>query len=255
MGRTPPCIDSIVAYGVKEVVFATLDPNPVVAANNTPERLRAHGIKVTHYPLPEIEDFYRSYIHWTLTKKPWVTVKLAQTLDGKIAGLNGRACRISNNSCFQFTHQKRKQSDVILTTSKTINIDNPSLNVRMNGEVENKVVAILDRKCMLKATSTIFNTAKLAQVYVGQSLFDYELPNHFISHLAPEKEGGFDLSWIVNHLGTLGYHDVWVEAGGILFNALHKLKLVNQTFIYIAPFNLGKESLSANIEPFLIMQK
>ena len=74
-GRTPPCVDAIINHGIEQVIFAYLDPNPVVAKNNSSERLRAHGIKVTHYPVEEITEFYKSYTQWTLTRKPRVRLK------------------------------------------------------------------------------------------------------------------------------------------------------------------------------------
>ena len=77
-------LTGIIEYGVSQVVYAFTDPNPIVAANNTPQLLRDQAIEVLHFPLEEINDFYQSYDYWTCTKKPWVTAKMAQSLDGKI---------------------------------------------------------------------------------------------------------------------------------------------------------------------------
>ena len=133
-GRTPPCVDAIIAHKIKRVVYAYADPNPVVSVNNSPKILAEHGIEVLHFPLPEIDRFYQSYHHWLLTHKPWVTVKIAQSLDGHIAGSQGVRVSISNSACSGFTHKQRKDSDVILTTSRTILQDNPLLTARLPGQ-------------------------------------------------------------------------------------------------------------------------
>src|SRR5688572_12392757 len=82
-GRTPPCTRFLIERGIKKVVYGHQDPNPVVAGKGEAE-LRAAGVEVTHLPLPEVERFYRSYDHWTRTGRPFVTAKLALSLDGKI---------------------------------------------------------------------------------------------------------------------------------------------------------------------------
>jgi diaminohydroxyphosphoribosylaminopyrimidine deaminase/5-amino-6-(5-phosphoribosylamino)uracil reductase len=104
-GKTPPCVDAIIQYGIKRVVYAYSDPNPVVAANKTPHLLEQHGIEVVHHPLPVINDFYHSYRHWSTTKRPFLTAKMAQTFDGKIAGPEGERVTLSNSLCSEFTHK------------------------------------------------------------------------------------------------------------------------------------------------------
>ena len=89
-GRTPPCVDAISQYGIQRVVYAFADPNPIVQANQTPALLRANGVEVCHESVPEINAFYESYRYWLATKRPWVTVKLAQSLDGMIAAAHYR---------------------------------------------------------------------------------------------------------------------------------------------------------------------
>src|SRR5262249_46933123 len=141
------------------------DPNPLVAANNTPELLQAKGIKVLHYPLEEVDAFYQSYQHWTLTKMPRVTVKLAQSLDAKVASANDQRCYLSNAECSKFTHINRLHSDVILTTAQTINLDDPLLNVRLEGKEYSKVLAIIDSHLSMNNEANIFKTATHCHIY------------------------------------------------------------------------------------------
>ncbi|KTD14216.1 riboflavin biosynthesis protein [Legionella hackeliae] len=244
-GRTPPCVAAIIHHKISQVVYAFADPNPVVAANNTPELLQKAGIKVIHFPLEEVHHFYQSYCYWTATKKPWVTAKIAQSLDGKIAGVNGARCQLSNACCSEFTHQKRLYSDIILTTANTILNDNPLLNVRLNHQVISKTVAVLDSHLRLTGKENVFKTAKHCHIYYHEHYSVKEPLQNCSYHAIPAKNEQLDLSSVLSHLGQLGFHDVWVEAGGILFSALHQENLVQRTYLYLVPTVLGENTTSA----------
>jgi len=243
-GKTPPCVDAIINHGIKQVVYAYRDPNPVVAANNTPVLLSTHNIDVVHYPLAEIDAFYESYCYWTLTKKPFVTVKMAQSFDGKIAGVAGERVMLSNALCHDFTHQERLHTDVILTTARTINQDDPLLNARFPGSEISKPVAIIDSHGALNPRAKVLNTAKHCHIYYNEQ-FPPEIKHaHCSYHPMPADKGLLDLEAIISHLGGLGYHDVWVEAGGRLFSALHRARLVQRTHVYLVPALLGQNATS-----------
>ncbi|MDF1677200.1 MAG: bifunctional diaminohydroxyphosphoribosylaminopyrimidine deaminase/5-amino-6-(5-phosphoribosylamino)uracil reductase RibD [Legionellaceae bacterium] len=224
-GRTPPCVKGITSRRFKQVVYGYRDPNPIVASNDTPKQLLACGIDVLHYPLPEIDDFYASYTYWMQTGRPWVTVKMAQSLDGKIAGKNGERVQLSNALCAEFTHKARLHTDIILTTAQTIQHDNPLLNARVGPRVISKPVAILDRQKRLTQDANIHKTAKSLHLFHGVS-----------------DACEIDLKAVLDNLGQAGYHDVWVEAGGRLFSALHREKLVQRTILYVVPVQLGEEA-------------
>lgn len=243
-GRTPPCVDALIAKKIKAVVYGYRDPNPVVALNNTPEKLNAHGIQALYFPMPEIDAFYQSYAHWVRTGMPWVTVKMAQTLDGKIAGEAGVPVMLSNQACASFTHHARQHTDVILTTARTINQDNPALNVRQHDEViQNKTVAILDRRGALNHDSKIYKTAKQCLIYHGEAYTPYST-DCCSTYSMPADDRGLELQSVLRHLGTLGFHDVWVEAGATLFASLHLASLVQRTHLYIVPRVLGDSAVA-----------
>jgi diaminohydroxyphosphoribosylaminopyrimidine deaminase/5-amino-6-(5-phosphoribosylamino)uracil reductase len=244
-GKTPPCTEGIINYGIERVVFAYRDPNPIVRANDTSSILKHHGIEVIYHPMVDINDFYQSYDYWMRTKKPWVTVKIAQSIDGKIAQHGGQRAFLSNAACAEFTHQKRFETDVILTSAKTIHQDNPLLNARLPTIQRAKPVAILDRKRTLNQNANIFTTAKHCYIYHDDAHADIKPCYNSSYHSVPVVEGGLDLTAVINHLGLLGCHDVWVEAGGKLFTALHQAQLVNRTYVYITPSNLGPTAISA----------
>jgi len=241
-GKTPPCVDAIIKHGIKRVVYGFRDPNPVVEANDTFALLTAHGIEVIYHPMPQVNQFYESYHYWTSLGKPWVTVKIAQTFDGKIAGEMGRREHLSNALCHEFTHTSRMHADVILTTAHTVALDDPQLNVRIGSETFAKPIAILDRTLSLPLSQTVFKTAAHCHIYHDDT---YAVSKPFPNctyHKTPSYKNGLDLSFVLHHLGHMGYHDVWVEAGGGLFSALHHEQLVNRTYIYLVPKLLGENA-------------
>ena len=254
-GRTPPCVSGIIEHGISQVVYGFNDPNPLVMANNTPALLREKGIEALHYPLPEIEDFYKSYWFWTRYKKPWVTVKLALSLDGKVAKKNNKPQTLSNEDCSKFTHLKRQQSDVILTTEKTVRFDDPLLNVRREGQEEGKVIAIIDSRLSLKKNAKLFKKAKHCHIYHDKN-YSVRYPIANCSYHPISATGGrLNLDEIIIHLGELGYHDVWVEAGGLFFSTLHGGNHVQRTYLYLTPLLLGSEAIPAFVGEEIFKKK
>ncbi len=240
-GRTPPCVDAIIARGVREVIYGYTDPNPVVQSNDTPSILAEHGIQCRHVPLPEINDFYESYSHWCHTQKPFVTAKIAQTLDGKIAQTE----KISNESCDAFTQQQRQHSDLILTSMRTVNNDDPLFNARIDGISYAKDIAIIDSELQLRPQARIFDSTKSIHIYHATDKKPYLKHEKMKYHPISSDHKGLNLQEIIHHLGELGYHDVWVEAGATLFAALHEAHLVDRTYIYVVPITLGDKSVNA----------
>ena len=111
-------------------------------------------------------------------------------------------------------------ADVILTTAKTIQQDNPRFNARVGGAVVAKPVAILDRAGCLELSAQVYQTARKLHVYHD------------------------DVRVVLDDLGRFGYHDVWVEAGAKLFRALHRAGLVQRTHVYVTPHVLGDDAVS-----------
>jgi diaminohydroxyphosphoribosylaminopyrimidine deaminase/5-amino-6-(5-phosphoribosylamino)uracil reductase len=260
-GKTPPCVKEISNYGIEHVFFACYDPNPLVAANDSTAQLKQLGIQVTHIPLKEIDAFYESYIHWTKTKKPFVTVKIAQSFDGKIGRLHGERLILSNALCAQFTHSMRAETDVIITSAKTIKADNPQLNARLNGLDRPKRLAIIDTHLSLTQNEQVFSTATECLLYHKAGL-ELSSKQSFASkskvsyYPMPTQGEQIDLHALISHLGMLGYHDVLVEAGGAVFSTLHQEGLVDRTYLYMVPIDIGEgESVSAYQKKGLFTRK
>lgn len=249
-GCTPPCVNAIIEQGVKKVVYGYRDPNPVVQSNDTPSILNAHGIECHYHALEEIDTFYESYKHWRHTGKPFVTAKIAQTLDGKIAYPDYRVKKISNETCNAFTHQQRKCTDVILTSMRTVNNDDPLFNARINDISYAKDLAIIDTNLQLNLNRKIFDSAGNIHIYHAHGVAP-QYQHDKVTYHAVSAAGGSNLEEVISHLGKLGYHDVWVEVGSRLFSALHDAHLVDKTYIYVAPEVLGNHAIDAYSSAFL----
>ncbi|MCA0402865.1 MAG: bifunctional diaminohydroxyphosphoribosylaminopyrimidine deaminase/5-amino-6-(5-phosphoribosylamino)uracil reductase RibD [Proteobacteria bacterium] len=254
-GKTPPCTRAIIEYGVKDVFYAYKDPNPKVQEKNSSVLLERAGIKVSYYPLSAVEQFYESYAYWTQTKRPWVSAKLAQSLDAKIALKKGVPYSLSNGETAIFTHELRKKADLILTTAKTIQSDNPLLNVRLNEIIASRAIAIIDRNLVLTGQEKVFKEAKHCHIFYDEN---YEIKKPLANcsyHPAPTNKNYLDLDFVIKQLGEEGYHDVFVEAGGHLFASLHRENLVQRSFIYLTPHILGIDAISAFPSDFSLKKK
>lgn len=240
-GRTPPCTEAIIKAGIKQVVYGFEDPNPLVSGKSK-AILAEQNILCEYWPIPEITDFYQSYQYWQQTQKPFVTAKIALSLDGKIAGERGEPLAITGDALKELTYQYRKQSDAILTSAKTITNDNPQMNVR-GAEIIAKPVYILDRQLKLSMDYQIFATAKSITLFHDENIDKASLDKFSqknIRCIAIEaKDTKLNLAAVIKQIGQDGVHDLWVEAGGICFSELAKQNLIQQMLIYVAPRWIG----------------
>ena len=247
-GRTPPCTDAILAAGITQVVYGFLDPNPVVAGQGA-RQLALAGVETVHLSLPECVHFYQSYQHWHRQQRPWVTAKIALSLDGKIAGPGGERLAITGPALKQHTYRCRQRSDAILTTAKTIQQDNPTLDIKLGEQVESKRLYILDRSLQLTADYTIWqNTQPITVFYAAEKAgtLNQTLVQQGVRFIAvPEAPAGLDLAAILQIIGAEGVHDLWVEAGGRLLSSLLAADRVDQLQLYTAPTWLGASAQDA----------
>ncbi len=247
VGKTPPCTDLILQRGIPKVVFAYEDPNPRVAGQGRATLERA-GVEVRHVPLAEVDAFYASYRHWTQTRMPFTTVKLAMSLDGKTAAPGGLPIALTGSEANRLTHQCRLQSDAILTTARTILADDPRLNSRLGESEVAKPIVILDRLGRTPVSARLFRSARSVTVFVGdeaslEKIRELRALNaHVVS--VPTPQGLLPLDGILRHLGESGIHDLWVEGGPAVFTAFLREKLAQKAFLYIAPVTVG-EGISA----------
>jgi diaminohydroxyphosphoribosylaminopyrimidine deaminase / 5-amino-6-(5-phosphoribosylamino)uracil reductase len=250
--KTPPCTDLIIKSGIVKVIYGFRDPNPAVN-DNADKILQQAGIECIQHPLSAIDSFYESYAFWWKHKKPFTTAKLAMSLDGKIAGENGKRVQLTGNIAQEFTHQQRKQTDAILTTAKTICFDNPLLNCRLNDEVYKKPLYILDTHLSITTSAKIFNSAEPITIFHDANLskqHQQRLQQHDIRFI-PIKSDKNDLNLVavLEQIGLDGKIDLWIEAGGHSFQAFIKSGLLQHAFIYVAPVWLGENAQTAFTSP------
>ncbi len=246
-GKTPPCVDKIIEKKIKRVVIGTLDMNPIVSGNGI-KRLKAAGVDVKVGILEkECADLNKFFFKYITKKIPYVTLKAAQTLDGKIADKSGNSKWISSTISRKIVHQMRSRYDAIMVGSGTIEKDNPRLTVRFI-EGRNPKRIVLDTHLKLKINHKIFNNntdgnlilitsdnnrkkqskiAKLRSIGV-QILFADE-----------NKKGLIDLRSALIEIGKLNISSLLVEGGSILLSSFIKSNLYDDITLFIAPKILG----------------
>ena len=260
-GKTPPCTDRIIQHRFAKVVYGLRDPNPAVSGQGCRVLLEA-GIACEQLELPEITDFYQSYCFWWQHHRPRVVAKLAMSLDGKIALSGGKPIAITGAALTAFTHRQRRLADAILTTVKTIQNDDPQLNVRLatspdgqsssiKNEVVSKPIYILDTHCRMSLTARIWDTASRITLLHGAEIPSSEktalqaLQDRGAQTVAiPQNaHGRLNLTAVLEAIGSDGIHELWVEAGGQCFSSLIQDKLVQRAHIYLAPMTLGADAV------------
>lgn len=252
-GKTPPCTGLIIRKGIREVVFGMRDPNSNVQGQGA-RVLQEAGIACELLHDAAVERFYESYRYWLQTRLPWVTIKLAISLDGKIAGLQGAPVQLTGPECQRYTHQQRLHSDAILTTAATLIADDPQLNVRLEGKTIAKPLYILDSQLRVPLTAQIFRTAKSLTFFHDATASAEKLAQLRDKNVrciaVITTESGLDLPEILAHIGADGCHDLWVEAGGRCFQSFLSQGLAQRALIYVAPKILGPAAATAFTQPF-----
>ena len=243
-GRTPPCVEAVIKAGIVELYYAHADPNPVVKEHDGLQRLRMAGISCYHLPMDEVDVFYQSYAFVLSHKRPWVTTKLAMSLDAKFAGPGGRPVAITSDVAQRCTHERRLFSDVILTSVNTILADDPLLNVRLPGCCKAKPLAVIDTHARMPLKAKCLRSAS------SMTLFYVHAATERLAKLAdmgitcvqtPAAPQGVDLAFVMAYLGRYA-HDVWVESGPVLQQALSAGGWVATHLRYIAPRMLGSQA-------------
>jgi len=264
-GRTGPCTEAIVAAGVQRVVAAMEDPNPVNSGQGF-ERLRAAGIEVfTGVCEEEARRLNEPFARWIRTKKPFVTLKSALTLDGQLAlpkrskksGKRSNRDWISSEESRAEVHRLRHASDTLLTGIGTILADDPLLTDR-SGLVRRKPLlrVILDSKLRLSPASRIVRTSDDdLLVFTAAPLTSAKarnLQNAGIEIVRMKtKNGQMDLSAVLKELGSRENLSVLLEAGPTLNGAALTAGIVHKLFLFYAPKIAGENHASFALAPKL----
>ena len=246
-GRTPPCVDAIVAAGITRVVSALEDPNPKVAGQGH-AKLRAQGIAVeVGVCAEEARRAHAGHISRLLRGRPHVTLKLAVSADGK-TGLPGRKpARITGEAAQARVHLMRATNDAVLTGIGTVLADDPQLTCRLPGmESRSPLRVVLDSKLRLPADSKLAASATrtLDWVFVDEAASvesEAALTAAGVEVLrVPGTGGRLDLTAVLRALGGRGITRVMVEAGPIVSAAFLAADLVDEVALFRSPDPLGE---------------
>lgn len=244
-GRTPPCVDALIAAGVAEVVVAMRDPNPAVAGRGL-ERLRANGVTVREGLLAsEAEALNVGFSRRMLQGRPWVRCKLAASLDGRTAMASGESRWITGAAARADVHRWRARSCAIITGSGTVLSDDPALTVRdipQAGAVPPPLRVVLDRGLATSPEARLFRQAGDTWLFTDRA----ESPNRTALERAGARieavrsdDTGLDLDAVLVRLAQYGINEVLVEAGATLAGAFVAAGLVDELIIYQAPHLMG----------------
>jgi diaminohydroxyphosphoribosylaminopyrimidine deaminase / 5-amino-6-(5-phosphoribosylamino)uracil reductase len=266
-GRTGPCTEAIIAAGVRRVVAAMDDPNPVNSGRGF-ERLRAAGIEVFHGVCEEeAKDLNEAFACWIRTKKPFVTLKSALTLDGQLAlphsskkrGKNAgkRHAWISSEESRAEVHRMRHASDALLTGIGTILADDPLLTDRSGLPRRKRLLrVILDSKLRVSPTSRIVKTSDDdLLVFTSVPLTSAKarkLQNAGVEVLrAKPNNGRIDLNSVLAELGRREILSVLLEAGPTINGAALASSMVHKLFLFYAPKISGDNRVPFALAPRL----
>ncbi|GGD01324.1 bifunctional diaminohydroxyphosphoribosylaminopyrimidine deaminase/5-amino-6-(5-phosphoribosylamino)uracil reductase RibD [Pontibacillus salipaludis] len=242
-GKTPPCADRIVEAGIKRAVIATLDPNPQVAGRGV-EKLKQAGIEVVTNVLKEqADDLNEVFYHYISTKIPYVTLKNAMSLDGKIATVTGESQWITGEKARADVHQDRHKHDAILVGVNTVIKDQPRLTTRLPDGGKNPVRIVLDTHLRTPVeTPLIQNPDAPTWLVAGNNVSEEQrekykaFPHVDIltvasSHVTVEEA--------LHLLGEKGITSIYVEGGATVNDAFLRSGSVQQVITYIAPKMIG----------------
>lgn len=245
-GRTPPCTRKILDAGIRRVVVAMADPNPGVTGGGS-EYLRGRGIEVTTGTCEkEARALNESFITWVTKGRPFVTVKCAATLDGRIATRTGDSRWVTGPASRQFVHGIRHGVDGIMVGVGTVTKDDPSLTTRLDGATgSDPTRIILDTRLSMPVTAKMLHQASDAPTWV---VCGNDAPPDRREALektgarvipASLQAGRIDLSALMQQLGTMGITSLLIEGGGTVIGSALAAGIVDKICFFYAPKILG----------------
>lgn len=245
-GKTPPCSDRLITERVKKVFVACKDPNALVAGAGI-NKLKEHGIEVEVGLLEQeaiqLNEKFNKYI---VTKLPFVTLKTASTLDGKIATYTGDSKWITNEASRSYVHTLRHQHQAIMVGVETVIHDNPKLTTRLTVEglhpirvvVDSMLRTPLDAKLIQDLTEKHLRTIVLTTEQASQQK-QSELESLGAEIIRCGSGERVDLAFAMQQLGARGISSILLEGGGRLNGAMLKAQLIDKIILFIAPKIIG----------------
>lgn len=256
-GKTPPCARALIEAGVTRVVVAMQDPNPKVRGRGI-RLLREQGIRVdVGLMKKEAAALNEDFIHWVTTGKPFVALKLAQTLDGKIAARFGEETPITGNQSRKIVHSLRNRYAAVMVGIGTVLADDPLLTVRGIRDAGQPVRLVLDSGLRLPESSQLVKTAKdfPLVVFYRSRLAEKARIERLESlgvKLVPVRRGpreGLDLVQVLEEIAKMNLTSVMLEGGRASATGFLRQRLVQRLHLFTAPMILGEAKAIQGIGP------
>jgi len=242
-GRTKPCTEALINAGIRRVVAPIEDPNPLVSGRGF-QVLRESGIEVVTGILKEEAALLNEkFCHWHKTKRPFVHLKMAISLDGRIATRTGDSRWITGEESRKKSHELRHEYDAIMIGANTVAVDNPGLTDRSGKTRRRKLVrVVLDNSLRLSPDSQLVLTAKETPTIIFTDNDNEEK----IKSLKDEgvkvvqiAEGGRNLFGVLQELAKRDLQSVLVEGGAEIAGAFYDAELIDKVSFFIAPIIIG----------------
>ena len=247
-GRTPPCTRAVIRAGIKRVVVGCRDPNPGVCGKGI-ETLQSSGIEVTTDVLKErTRELIEDFIWYVQTGTPFVTVKSASTLDGRIATATGESKWITNEQSRRYVHRLRHEADAILVGVGTVKADNPSLTARIDGmDTRDPIRVILDTRLSIDENARLLHQDSDAPALIVTAGDDHisarkkdRLEKEGVSIVdSGDGESRIDTVRLMKILGARGVTSLFVEGGAGVIGSFFRNSIVNKALFFKAPKILG----------------
>lgn len=246
-GRTAPCTEAILAAGLRRVVVGAIDPNPAHAGRGV-EILRQAGVEIqTGVLAAEAARLNEAFNHWIVHRTPFVTLKVAMSLDGRIATRTGESKWLTGEAARRWAMRGRAGADAVLVGVNTVLADDPALTVRGFAKPRPPWRVVLDSQARTPLNARLVTDDLAARTLV---VVTRRAPTERVRRLrervqvwqAPSRGGRVELGALLRHLGGLEVTHLWVEGGGQVHAAFLEAGLAHRLWAFYAPLILGGES-------------
>jgi diaminohydroxyphosphoribosylaminopyrimidine deaminase/5-amino-6-(5-phosphoribosylamino)uracil reductase len=245
-GKTPPCVDRLVEARPARVVIGTADPNPLVSGKGV-KTLEKQGIETVVGVLEEsCRALNEAYFHFMQTARPFVTVKFAQSLDGRVATVTGNSQWVSSAPSLRLAHRERSLHDAILVGVGTVLQDDPELTVRLV-RGRNPLRVILDSRLRTPLGAKVLRDQDRAKTLVVTTRLSDREKRDELHRIGVEtlslpggRTGGVSLARLLEELGKRGVSSLLVEGGSEVITAFLREKRAQRLLAVIAPKIIGK---------------
>ncbi len=244
-GKTPPCTEAIIKAGIKKVIVGATDCNPAHSGKGLKILTKA-GVEVQTGVLKKsCEDINFAFNKFMKKKTPYVTLKVSQSFDGRIADFMGRSRWISSLKSRIKTHELRAEADAVLAGIETIIKDNPLLNIRHLKVKKQPIIVIVDSSLRINLKAKVLEnerviiatTQKASKIKIAK----LEKRNIKVLILTKDKNGRVDLKSLLKKLGQMGIGHVFVEGGGRVLGSFVSQGLADRFIGFFSPLIIGGE--------------